>query len=302
MSSLIVFSCEKKIDIELPNSERKLVEEGSIETGEPPFIILTKTEGYFAPIDVNSLKNSFVHNAIISVSNGVNEVQLTEICTDQLDSSLLPVVAELIGVSLADVINFGFCIYSTFDESIFGEEGRTYALTINVEGETLTSTTTIPVPIVMDSYWYKDQPGFSNYGYLWFKLNDPQPLGSAYRMYTQRLGKDDRFLPANGSVFDDKFFNGLVFEAFLWRGHELGTNEPDDFGETRLYFKQGDTIAIKFCTIDQPHFQFLNTFEIAAFNNGNPFAAPAAVKTNIEGGLGIWGGYGVRYDTIVAID
>ena len=103
------------------------------------------------------------------------------------------------------------------------------------------------------------------------------------------------------NIFDDNFFNGLNFEAFIWRGHEIGA-EPVSGDETWDYFQQGDTIAIKFCTIDQSHFQFWESFEIAAFNNGNPFAAPSTIKTNIEGGLGVWGGYGVTYDTIVAVD
>ena len=300
--SVVLFSCEKDIDIDLPEADRQLVVEGSIEPGQPPFIILTKTEGYFSPVDLNSLQNSFVHNATVFVNNGTNNIQLTEICTDQLPDSLLPTIAELIGVSLTSLKTYGFCLYTTLDPLIFGEVGKTYSLTIESEGEALTSVTTIPIPVPMDLYWYKDQPGYSNYGYLWFKLNDPPEYGSAYRIYTQRKGKDSRFIPAHGSVFDDHFFNGLNFEAFIFRGLEQGSTDPDDSGETSSYFKQGDTIIIKFCTIDQPHFQFWNSFEIAAFNNGNPFAAPATIKTNIEGGLGVWGGYGVAYDTLVAVD
>lgn len=300
--SLMLVACEKDIDIELPDAERKIVVEGSIEPNQPPFIILTKTEGYFDPVDINSLKKSFVHDAKVTVSNGTTSVELTEICTDNLDTALLPTIAELIGVSLADVKTFGFCLYTTIDQNIFGEVGKNYSLKVEVDGEVLTSTTSIPEPVIMDNYWYQDQPGYSNYGYLWFMINDPEPLGTAYRIYTQRLGKDDRFIPANGSVFEDKFFNGLSFEAFVWRGQEVNSSKPDDIGELRSYFKQGDTIAIKFCTIDQPHFQFWSSFEIAAFNNGNPFAAPATIQTNINGGLGVWGGYGVSYDTIVAVD
>jgi len=94
----------------------------------------------------------------------------------------------------------------------------------------------------------------------------------------------------------------LEFEYFIFRGHEINSQQPQDINGLRDYFKEGDTIAIKFCTIDQPHFQFWQSFEIAAFNSGNPFAAPATIKSNINGGLGVWGGYGVVYDTIVAID
>jgi len=296
------FSCEKDIDVELPEVERKLVVEGSIEPGKPPFVILSKTEGYFAPVDIHSVKNSFIHNAVITVSNGTKSVQLTEICTEQLDTNFLPVIAVLIGASLEDVKTFGFCLYTTLDPSIFGEIGENYALTVQVEGEVLTASTSIPIPVPMESYWYKEQAGFDGYGYLWFRLNDPQPFGTAYRIYTQRLGQDDRFLPANGSVFDDDFFNGLEFEGFIFRGHEINSQPVQDVNGLRDYFKEGDTIAIKFCTIDQPHFQFWQSFEVAAFNSGNPFSAPATIKSNINGGLGVWGGYGVVYDTIVAID
>jgi hypothetical protein len=298
----MLFSCEKDIDIELPEAQKKIVVEGSIEPGQPPFIILTKTEGYFSPIDENSFKNSFVHDALIEVSDGVTDVYLVEICIDQIPDSLLPTVAELVDISLENLLNSGICIYSTLNEDIFGKIGKTYNLTIDIDGEKLTSTTTIPTPVPMEKYWYKDQPGYDNYGYLWFQLNDPPELGNAYRIYTQRLGKDDRFLPANGSVFDDNFFNGLNFEAFIFRGTEPNSNSSEDYGEFRTYYEQGDTIAIKFCTIDLPHFKFWQTFEVAAFNKGNPFAAPATINSNINGGLGVWGGYGVVYDTIVAAD
>lgn len=301
--SIVLLSCEKDIDIELPEADRKFVVEGSIEPGQPPFILLTKTEGYFDPIDLNSLQNAFVHDATVFVNNGTNNIQLTEICTNQLPDSLLPTVAELIGVSLVNLKSFGFCLYTTLDPLIFGEIGKTYSLSIQAEGENITSTTTIPIPVPMDYYYYKDQPGYSDYGYMWFKLNDPPTLGTAYRIYTQRKGIDSRFIPTGGgSVFDDHFFNGLNFEAFIWRGHEVNSTEEEDLAETAEYFHQGDTIIIKFCTIDQPHFLFWESFEIAAFNNGNPFAAPATIKTNIEGGLGIWGGYGVTYDTLIAVD
>ena len=303
MVFMIFISCEKDIDIPLPDNEQKLVVEGSIEQGLPPFVILTKSTGYFEPTDISSLQNLFVHDATIIVSNGTVSVPLTEICTSQLPDSVLPTVAQLIGVSLYNLKTFGFCLYSTLDPSFYGEIGKTYSLNIQAEGKTLTSTTSIPQLVYADKFYYKDQPGYTDFGYLWFKLNDPPTLGNAYRIYTQRKNKDDRFIPANGSVFEDHFFNGLNFEAFIWRGIEQGSLDPNDLAETAKYFHQGDTIMIKFCSIDQSHYEFLSSFEIASFNSGNPFAAPATIKTNIEGGgLGVWGGYAVTYDTIVAVD
>ncbi len=277
---LLVFtSCEKDIDIELKTTEEKIVVEGVIEQGIPPYVILTKTVGFFAPTDLQSYQNSFIKGAVVTVSDGITTVQLDEFIVD------------------------GFTVYSTLNPAIFGQVGRVYNLEIQAEGKILTSTTTIPTPIPMDNYWYKDQPGFSNFGYLWFNLNDPPGLGNAYRIFTQRKGKDARFIPAFGSVFDDKFFDGLDFDAFIFRGQEPNSTAPDDNNETSEYFQQGDTVIVKFCTIDLPHFNFWETFETAAFNDSNPFAAPTTIRTNIEGGgVGVWGGYGVTYDTLVLVD
>ena len=276
---IILWSCEKDIDIKLKTTDEKIVVEGAIEQGIPPYVILTKSVGFFAPTDLASYKNSFIKNAIITVSDGTTSVVL-------------------------DTFNLqGFTVYSTLNSAIFGQIGKTYHLEIKALGKVLTATTTIPAPQQMNSYYYKDQPGYSNYGYLWFNQTDPPEYGNAYRIFTQRKGKDARFLPADGSVWDDHLINGLTFDAFIWRGHEPNSTAEEDNSETSQYYQQGDTIYIKFCTIDLPHFDFWESFETAAFNDGNPFAAPTTIRTNIEGGaLGVWGGYAVTYDTIVAMD
>ncbi len=303
LSILFLLSCEKEIDIEIPTSTELLVVEGAIEQNQPPFVLLTRSSDYFAPTDINSLKNIFVNDAIVTVSNGTTSVQLDEICTENLPDSLLDDVSLLIGISVQDIKTFGFCLYTTLNTAIFGEVGKTYTLNIQAEGNNLSASTTIPTPLPMNYYFYQDQPGFSNYGYLWFNQTDPPAFGDAYRIFTQRKGKDGRFIPADGSVWDDQLINGLTFDAFIFRGHEPNSTADEDNNETSEYFLQGDTVFVKFCTIDLPHYEFWETFETAAFNNGNPFAAPTTVKTNIEGGgLGIWGGYGATYDTIILTD
>ena len=41
----------------------KLVVEGVIEPGYPPYLILTRNQGYFDPIDANTYNNLFVTDA-----------------------------------------------------------------------------------------------------------------------------------------------------------------------------------------------------------------------------------------------
>ena len=45
--SLLLISCQEEITLDLPNSQDKIVVEGSIENGFPPIVILTKNQGYF---------------------------------------------------------------------------------------------------------------------------------------------------------------------------------------------------------------------------------------------------------------
>jgi hypothetical protein len=44
------------------------------------------------------------------------------------------------------------------------------------------------------------------------------------------------------------------------------------------------------------------SFENQVANQGSPFAVPSNIKTNINGGLGLWVGYAAVYDTIVCIE
>ena len=63
LSSLLLFSCQEEITLDLPQAEEKLVVEGSIEPGFPPYIILSTNQSYFDPIDAETYNNIFVSNA-----------------------------------------------------------------------------------------------------------------------------------------------------------------------------------------------------------------------------------------------
>jgi hypothetical protein len=276
--ALLFFSCEKNITVDLPVPEQKIVVEGYIETGEKATVTLTKTAAFFAPVDSASLLSYLVTNAVVTVSDGTTSEQLM-LTIDT--SQYIPVFYK--------------------SQTLIGQEGKTYTLTIVVDGKTLTAVTTIPHAVALDSVWYKEQEGRDSLGFAWAHLTDPDSLGNCYRWFAKRIGKDKRFLAPIGSVFEDKFINGKSFDFAYNRGSEPNTYDNED-ENSRGYFSLGDTIAVKFCTIDRAHFNFWRIEEVQVSNNGNPFAAPAPIPTNINGGIGIWGGYAATYDTIIATD
>ena len=56
-----------------------------------------------------------------------------------------------------------------------------------------------------------------------------------------------------------------------------------------------DIVLIKFCQIDEPAMKFWRSLVRQFGHNGNPFAEPMNLVSNINNGLGIWTGYGAVY-------
>ena len=208
--------------------------DGKIEPGLPPYVILTHNMPYFGPTDINSLQNMFVHNAVIKVSNGAATVTLTEYCSQSLPDSVLPLVAAFTGVDTASFKNFNYCLYTTFNTAVWGTVGTTYNLTIDVDGKSLTSSTTILNPIPLDKTWFKylkaNKQGDS-LGFVYAHLTDPPVEGNAYRWLAMRKGKDQSFIAPSGSAFDDKFINGQSFDFAYNRGQVPNSTAPDDNNE-----------------------------------------------------------------------
>ena len=54
--------------------------------------------------------------------------------------------------------------------------------------------------------------------------------------------------------------------------------------------------------MDYDSFKFWRSVERYQSTNGNPFAEPMNLYSNVKGGLGIWGGYGVSYFYIPIVE
>ena len=67
---LLIVSCQKAIEFDLPDVEQTLVIEATVESGLPPRIILTNSQGYFDPIDSLSLLTLFVPDAQVTLFDG----------------------------------------------------------------------------------------------------------------------------------------------------------------------------------------------------------------------------------------
>ncbi|MFK7756423.1 MAG: DUF4249 family protein [Flavobacteriales bacterium] len=314
--AVLLYSCEKEVELIIPPAENKYVIEGTIENGQPPFVLISQTKDYNQAISASSFNGFYLGGATVVVTNNGVRDTLQEICVGDLPQELLEQVIELTGISPGLLVGANVCGYLDLDGSTSGIPNQTYGLEVTINDETFTSSTSIPGLISLDSLWFEvagDDP-VDSLGFAYATITDPDTVGNAYRWFAKRINtypawadkageqKDNQFIAPLGSSYDDSFFNGLNFEFAYYRGSLIGSDKDDDFNEERGFFKLGDTVAVRGTHIDRDTYNYVVSFEAEAGSAGNPFTAPSPIYTNIQGGaIGVWAGYAAQYDTLIAV-
>ncbi|MBT6808292.1 MAG: DUF4249 family protein [Flavobacteriales bacterium] len=307
----ILFSCRKEISLDFPPIPEKIVVQGSIEPGFPPYVILTRNQGYFETIDSSTYNNLFISDAEITVFKlDGNET------IDSIELSY-----ELIG-TIPVFTNLDF----TIDWTNFSQEGFRYNLEINFNESLVTSSTTIPHSTPLDSIWIEETEDLLDNKYkceINAKYTDPDTIGNNILIRSKRVEhwnivdtltttptlsneKDNSLLLVDCGP--DVLINGESFETYFPRPSEQG-GFPSGSYRTFKYKKYQDTttlgqdsilmpedlVLIKFCQVDLAAMKFWRGVVRNSTSGGNPFAEPMNLSSNINGGLGSWTGYGTRY-------
>ncbi len=275
-------SCEKGITFNLDATKPSMVVEATIENGQPPVVILSSSFDYFSKISPEILANSFVHDAVIRISNGTLTHQLKEYSFN----------------TSANIKIYYYSIDSSNLATAFtGAFNTSYSMDIAVNGKNFQAVTTIPLLAKkLDSIWWKPAPNNPDTSLvvLVAKATDPPGLGNYIRYFTKT--NSDNFYPGLNSVFDDNIVDGKTYSLDVERG--VNRNEKLDL-ENYSFFHRGDTITVKFCNIDKATYDFWRTMEYSYGSIGNPFASPTKVLGNVPGALGYFGGYAVQYKSLI---
>jgi hypothetical protein len=284
---LIFSSCEKTIKLKVQDQPPKLVVDASIENNQFPVVALSTSLNYFSTISAEELANSFVHDALITISNGTKTSQLKE-------------------YSYKDTSGFTLYYYtidsSNLSSAIIGELNKQYQLNIKTKnGQEYTATTTIPaLTKTCDSIWWKQAPNTDDTSLciMFGRFTDPPGFGNYIRYFTRI--NNGRFLPGLNSVFDDQFVDGTTYTLEFDMGWEKSNPEKPTAENGYGYAHRGDTVTLKYCNIDQATYTFWNTWEFAWASYGNPFASPVKVMGNVSNGaLGAFSGYAAQNKTII---
>lgn len=303
LASILFFTaCEVEFTPEVVGINDNIVVEGYIEAGDrpnPPFVILTRSTPFFSEFST-STNNIFVRNAQVWVSNGTDSVRLTQFCWADLDTNVRRQAARTFGINFDSVTtNFNFCVYVDLTGRMRGEVGKTYNLTIEADNRRLTASTTIPPLVRIDSVQFVRPPGVNQNDTMWQArpwAKDPAGVPNYYRTLVSVNGGS--YERGRNSVVDGSIFDDINIQFVVANTSPNRRREPDAI---RGLFFQGDTISIKASQIDKAHFDFWRTLEFNA-NNQGPFSSYTRVLYNIkgEGGIGIWGGFGVTYFDVIA--
>lgn len=289
---LLLSACQREIDMKLPDYQSKLVIEGSIETGTPAMVMLSKSIPYFSEINLETLLGDvFVSGdqARVFVTSETGE-------TEELVWQLNPEAPY----------------YTAFmGRNVIGKEQTHYTLTVEYDGQTYIAETYIPKMFDLDSIGFdqssellddtmatirvlmSDDPSEVNYYAFFCKVRSPKLI--------------DRLWVSNMPVaFDDRIFNGLTFNYEVARyGYSVLMRDllPEDEQEnfSRMTFRPGDTVYVKHTQIDHHTYLYLLSAGTEAAYGSNPFTNPLPAVSNFNSDrvLGHWSGFAAKTDTLV---
>lgn len=302
----LIFSCTTDIELDIPDAEPMIVVEGSIEADGPPIVILSRNASFFGEVDLNNLEQYLVRGADVKVFDMHQDtITLSEFCTASFSEDIQRTLAKNLGFNYTDTATLpNICIYTIPNildyyngdttNTFLGKFKNRYGIIINAEGNVLTANTSIPDKPDVKSLGVIPHPDSQKDSLVSVTITFSVPdSGGNFIRYLTKRNSEPFLRPQAASVYSDKLFLGGTYTFPLEAGSD--PNEEIDW-ETYSYFWKGDTVTVKWSTIDKDHYDFWNTLE--SDGGASPLSSPTRIKSNIKGGLGIWGGYGAIYKTI----
>lgn len=252
--ALLAAGCnlQKDIDVPQPPFESQLVVECYLEPGKPYRLAIQQTTPFLADPQPSIVTDAV---AVITGPRGIDTIRFFP----SFDTT-----------TVNSPKGFTHTGFRNFD----GQPGEQYALLVyDGAGRRLTGTTTIQgvVPIdTLEVSFNPDSPVEEAKASILTRFRDPDPLGDAYRYHVNQLSKG-KLERRQSFSFDDERLNG--------QRTAVGSS---------YRFGQNDTMEVTLYHIERAYDRYLQSVDDAQGANGNPFAQPSAIKSTVQGGLGVF--------------
>lgn len=289
---LSIFSCRKELDIDIKEKDKKIVLNGLINPDSLIKINLSKSIGVLE--SSNSLQ--FVNNAIVKLYEDNNYVE--DLIFDKTGN-----------------------YYSTINP----KRDKEYKITADVNGmKSVETYTSIPVSYeVFDLKYTADSTLYGDEYYHYYdyettidvSFNDPSDKTNYYILSFSRLYPKMRY-NENTETYDtigyrlealDYSSNTQVFEVYCYNSYINGYAFSDKLFDGQKcsihsklynYYNEDLWIYINLYSISKDYFKYLKSYDKYEEVDGNPFAEPVIVYSNIENGLGLFSSYSTYTDSI----
>lgn len=229
----MLYSCEKVIDVNVKEIDSEIMIEGIVsdDPSEGAKVIITKSLSIGETSEFPSVSGA------------------TVIINDDLGNSFV-----LLESSAGSYTN----------STLVGVPGRTYSLSINVEGKIYTATSKMPTKVNLDTVNVDEItfPGIENGKSIVPVFTDPIGLGNYYRFKLKR----NSTISKNIFLGDDQIIDGLT--------NSIGLIDQN------MIHKSGDTAEVTLICIDSHVYTYF--YSMNQNLNGST-ASPANPVTNIQG-------------------
>ncbi len=228
------YSCTKVIELDLSNVASNIVIEAVITNTSGPYqVLISKTVNFTASNDFPP-----VSAATVTITDVTSSV--TDILTETTPGT-----------------------YVT--NAIEGIPGHSYRLSVIAEGQTYTASSTMVMPVVLDSLTFQSLNIFGS-----AQINaiahfqDPAGTNNWYSFSQVVSGRKLKEI----SVFDDRLSNGLYINEQIF--------------SDSAYIRLGDTVSLQMNCIDKNVWNYLNTLGPVAGGDNFDSGAPSNPIGNIS--------------------
>lgn len=249
-----------------------LVIEGWIESGKPPVVFVTQgIEASDKERTAEELRKYVIRRAHVTVEHNGKVYDLPNMSEDKYYLQYF---------------------YST--GRFVGKVGETYRLRVEYRGKVVTATTTIPEPAKLDSLVAEQTEYNDDLYYIWAYYHASPQKVRYYRFFTWVTNRERYYAPSYFGVLSDGYSEGPISFAI-----DRGPHLPDV--EAEYMFRKGDRVKVKFATTTEEIYSFWRNYEQNNFCLTLGMAAYYGnMKSNIQGGLGYWAGYGLsEYELVI---
>lgn len=249
-------------------AEKRLVVEGWIDSGEFPVVKLTRTMplGVDHKVDIDKLSDYMERWAKVTISDG----ERSEVMVGRYDKNYFPPF-----------------VYTSYE--MRGEVGKTYTITVETDnGERAMAQTTIPEPMQLRDVC--SEPADGGDGYLIYGYTDER---KKCKLFVKNYCEDKEFQSMSMGLYDSDMYTD--------EGKVTVKNSLTAWTEEYTpYFKKGDTVIVKVAALDDKSYDFWRSYEDMSMLSRLPMIPMTSnLKSNVQGALGYWCGYGVSTYMVV---